>query len=111
MPCSLKYLNLCGYEFEIYSILEHKHKLQNLQKLNVGTEDMSIQVIRQELHELDYDTCDIEVFYDQEESRTSLLSYSTLNPPSDTFQNVQALQEVNDILDLLENQPDMNKYA
>ena len=98
LPPSLTHLDLYGYEsINLIDILQEKHQMKNLLKLNIGSIETSpdtIQIIRQELQEINQK---VEVYCDKEECLMSLISYSTVTPPSTV-----TMQSVQDAFDLLE---------
>ena len=98
LPSSLKHLDLYGYESDdLVHILQGKHKMKDFLTLNIGsfrTSQDIIQIIRQELQEINQK---VEVYCDKEECLMSLISYSTVNPPSTV-----TMQSVEDAYDLLE---------
>ena len=100
LPPSLRTLSLYGYEStDIILVLEVKHELKKLLRLNIGSPETvtdTIQIIRQELQQLNGE---IEVYSDQNEVLSALLAYSTVNPSS--LFNKRPLKEANDILDVL----------
>ena len=73
-PSSLGHLNICGYESDqLTLILEEKHKLKTLHKLNLGfvpTETGQVQLIRQELQLLN---SNLEVYCDPDEAPSALM--------------------------------------
>ena len=100
LPSSVTHLDLYGYDSdELTHILQKKHQMENLLKLNIGsvkTSPDTIQIIRQELQEINQK---VEVYCDKEECLMSLISYSTVNPPSTI--TIQSMQEAYDMLEAL----------
>ena len=100
LPSSLLYLNLCGYEIEkLTQLLQEKQSLQNLQTLNIGshnTDPYIIQILRQELQQMN---SKMEVYCDQEEALLQLLSYSSVNPPSEI--NMPTIKDARNLLKAL----------
>ena len=99
LPPLLKYLNLYGYYCKpITHILQEKHHLKKLRKLNIGCNEMDeehLQVIRQELQ---YLNSEINVYSDKDESITRLL-FCSVNPPSEI--NMRSVAEVQELLNVL----------
>ena len=100
LPLSVIHLNICGYDSpELVHILDEKDRFENIQKLNIGSDQTSkpvIQIIRQEIQQINPA---IDVYCDPEECLNSLITKATINPPADIHQ--QFGTEAKALLDVL----------